>query len=216
MSDTLLDTLPLAQRLALSYASRQSRDAVLALMALDQRLAGILRQGGEPILAQMKLAWWRERLAERPENWPEGEPLLEVLRSWPGDVSALSSLVNGWEVLLAEQLGDAEIAGFAEGRAGGWTALAGALGADGVANVRLAGERWALVDLAHNLGQEAERDQVLASLAPMSGKTALARNLRPLAVLDALSVRAVRKGSGSLLGAPAAGLLAMRVGILGR
>ena len=95
----LAETLPLPQRLALTYARRDTRASTLALLALEQRLAAILRSGGEPTLAQIKLAWWRERLGEGPAKWPDGEPLLALLRDFPGGTAQLRPVVDGWEVL---------------------------------------------------------------------------------------------------------------------
>ena len=43
MPDDLTADLPPPQRLALSYASARARPATLALLALDARLAAVLR-----------------------------------------------------------------------------------------------------------------------------------------------------------------------------
>ena len=98
------DPLPLPRRLALAYAPRRSRDAVLGLWLLDQRLAGILQAQGEVLIAQIKLAWWRDRLGEDPAGWPRGEPLLALLQSGKVPPRSYLPLVDGWEALLAEDL----------------------------------------------------------------------------------------------------------------
>ncbi len=205
----LAETLPLAQRLALSYAPRGVREANLALLALDQRLAAILRAGGEPALAQIKLAWWRERLAEPVARWPEGEPLLALLRTWPGGPAVLGGVVDGWEQLLADQLDEAAIAGFADGRAAGWQALGGA-------RAGLAGRRWALADLLLHLDDGDEATAVRAALLRAPAAPRLARAVRPLAVLHTLAARALRRDTRDLLDGPGALACAMRVGIIGR
>jgi hypothetical protein len=46
-------------------ATRVRGTATLALLALDARLAAILRGRREPIAAQLRLAWWREMLDGR-------------------------------------------------------------------------------------------------------------------------------------------------------
>lgn len=211
MSADLIDTLPLPQRLALSYAPRSSREATLALLALDNRLAGILRGASEPLIAQMKLAWWRDRLSEDRADWPQGEPLLALLRDWPGDVARLVSLVDGWETLLAEEVGDSEIAEFAEGRAAGWAVLGGTE----EAAARLAAREWALHDLLlHSADPSADLRQMVTAQEWKPAR--LSRQLRPLAVLHALAHRAVSKDRTALLDGPAAMFFAMRVGMLGR
>ena len=96
-SDSLLESLPPARRLALAYAPAAARLPLLAFLALDVRLAGIVRNSHEPMLAQLRLAWWREQLQRDGGAWPEGEPLLAALRSWDGRHDALVPLVDAWE-----------------------------------------------------------------------------------------------------------------------
>ena len=212
MTNDLAETLPLAQRLALSYAPRTARGPALALLALDQRLGAILRSGGEPAIAQIKLAWWRERLAESPARWPEGEPLLALLRDFPGGCAGLGGVVDGWEILLSEQLDRTAIAAYAQGRAAGWLTLG-----SGGAEVGQAARRWALADLALGLPAGAEQDEVRAVLTAEGwGGLRLPRSVRPLVVLHALAGRALRRDAAELLDGPGAMFTAMRVGIFGR
>ena len=207
MTVDLAEQLPLAQRLALSYAPRAARGPALALLALDQRLAAILRSGGEPMLTQIKLAWWRERLAQDPQTWPKGEPLLALLRDFPGGTSPLAQVVDGWEVLLRETLDRPAITEFATGRAAGWQALGGGEVA----------RAWALADLLLNLPDGPEADAVRAVLQEgQAGIVHMPRELRSLLVLNALAQRALRRGAGELLDGPGALLCAMRLGIFGR
>src|SRR5690348_17161095 len=115
MTQALLDELPPVQRLALAYAPQQARPATLALLALDARLAGILRRRGEPALAQMRLAWWRDVLQKDKEAWPRGDILLGQLREWRDPVG-LVPLVDGWEALLGESF-ERAVDEFVQGRA---------------------------------------------------------------------------------------------------
>jgi 15-cis-phytoene synthase len=203
----LAETLPLAQRLALSYAPAGAHAPVLALCALEARLAGIVRGPGEPVLAQIKLAWWRERLAEDAARWPAGEPLLELLRGFPGGPGVLVPVVDAWEGLLAETL---DPAAFAAGRAAGWAALGGE-------DARAAARRFALVDLLFHLPPGDEADAVRALLAGEGwAPVRLKRPVRPLAVLHGLAARALRRGSAELLDGPGALFVAMRLGFTGR
>ncbi|WP_271077783.1 hypothetical protein [Aurantiacibacter sp. MUD61] len=219
MQDALIDTLPLPQRLALSYAPRKMRGATLALLALDERLSGILRQKGETIIAQMKLAWWRDRFAEAPSEWPEGEPLLALLREFPGDLARLGKVVDGWELLLSDTLDAEAIETFAHGRAQGWLALARAQDPeiDEMAVLNPA-RQFVFADLALHLDQGDERAAVEALLKmerrSRTGKAP--KSVRSLIVLQALALRAIDHSHESLLTGPAAMALAMRVGITGR
>ncbi len=212
-----LEPLPLAYRLALSYAPRGARDATLTLMLLDLRLADILRRHGEPLIAQMKLAWWRDRLGEDPAGWPKGEPLLERLRNWPGDVTGLAVMTDGWERLVSEDLNAPAIVAHAAGRAAGWATLATALGHDDAAqDAASAGREWVLGDLARHLDDGEERQRVKSMAGEPNGSGALPRALRPLAVLRGLSRRALGRGDHELLSGAGAMALALRIGMIGR
>ncbi|MBH5322680.1 hypothetical protein [Aurantiacibacter sediminis] len=219
MHDALIDTLPLPQRLALSYAPKKVRSGTLALLALDERLSGILRQKGETIIAQMKLAWWRDRFAETPTQWPEGEPLLGLLREFPGDLTRLGKVVDGWELLLSENLDAESIDTFAHGRAQGWLSLAHSQAAQiDEMSVLFPARQFALADLSMHMDKGDERTAVEALLtkerAFKLGKPPSA--IRTLMVMRALALRAVDQSNDSLLTGPSAMALAMRVGITGR
>ncbi len=213
----MIETLPLAQRLALSYAPRACRDQALALLALDARLAGIVRGDGEPIIAQMKLAWWRERLAQDPQDWPLGEPLLALLRDSQLEVSSLAPMVDGWEALLAEALDEGVVQAFADGRAALWQTMAKAQGQHDTSAVAATASEQAMVELALNLGTEDEaataRD--IAKAQPWA-RPRLPRSLRPLAILHGLSRRALNREADELLDGPGAMATVLRLGILGQ
>ncbi|MEO5587111.1 MAG: hypothetical protein ABIQ81_05405 [Novosphingobium sp.] len=209
----ILDSLPAVQRLALAYAPSAARGAWLGLLALDTRLAQLVRETSEPMLGQIRLAWWRERLQESPADRPRGEPLLALLGQHG---AAFSPLVDGWEELLGEApLPCASIAGFAMGRAEALAGLATTLGhgESAVETARL-GRSWALADLALNLSHPEEREHAVTLLQadePQPGR--LPRALRPLVVLHGLAFRALRR-DGSDEGVRGF-LAAMRLGILG-
>lgn len=214
MSGALLAELPPLQRLALAYAPARSHPATEALLALDARLATILRGRREPIAAQLRIAWWRETLARPEAEWPRGEPVLDALRGWraPSDLAALA---EGWEVLLAETLVPEAIEEFAAGRVRAFACLARELDVAEVDRAEQAARVWALADLAANLSDVKERALVVErgrDLMP----PALPASLRPLAVLAGLGVAALRKGGAPLLSGPGSALLALRIGLTGR
>src|SRR5580765_716653 len=95
-----LASLPVERRLALSYAPTRSRGLWLGLFALDARLGGVVSEAREPMLAQIKLAWWREDLSKPTVSRRKGEPLLEMLEAWGDEGAGLAALVDGWEVLI--------------------------------------------------------------------------------------------------------------------
>lgn len=213
-----VEALPLPQRLALSYAPRSSRGQIAALWQLDQRLAGILQARGEVMIAQIKLAWWRDRLGEHPETWPVGEPLLALLRTGKVPPRAFVPLVDGWEGLLAEDLTASAVDEFATGRAAAWQAVAQAFsGQEAAAQAATAARETSYFDLALHLASEAEAAAARKlALACKWHQARLPRPLRPLAVIHALSARALRNDSAELLDGPRAGMLALRIGLFGR
>lgn len=210
-----LESLSAEARLALAYAGAR-RETVATALALDARLGAALRGASEPIVAQLKLAWWRDRLREERAAWPAGEPLLAALADWRTDLAPVAALVDGWEALLAERLDAAALDAFAEGRAQLWRVVAAELGAayrsdDLVLSARL----WALGDLAANTGKPEER-AAIAAAGPRGAIPTLPSRLRPLTVLAALGRRGLRRGGRPLLEGVGALPLAIRVGITGR
>lgn len=86
------------ERLALAYAPSRVLAIWVGYLALDRRLADAAREGRDPIMVQLRLAWWRDRLAEPATQWPIGEPLLSMLKVWHPERAALSAVVDGWEM----------------------------------------------------------------------------------------------------------------------
>ena len=210
----LIESLPVQRRLALAYAPGRLRIAYLGLLALDLRLGMLLRQAREPLLAQLKLAWWRDRLAEEPARWPEGEPLLASLREWPVDRSVLAALVDAWEGMLGEPpLAQAAMLALADARAGAFAVLAPAGFSE--AGWRM-GRNWGLADVALHLSHPEEREAALALARAADWRAMrLPSAMRPLAVLHALAARDLRReGKGDKV-SPGALLVAMRAGLIG-
>ena len=206
--------LPEVSQLAVAYAPPAAKPQTAAMLALDERLATILRKKREPMLAQLRLAWWRDRLNEPSTQWPVGDAVLDSLRHWR-EPAALAPMVDGWEVLVADQIDRSALNNFAAGRAAGFAALAAELRQPGEP-ARRAGRIWALADLIANLSDPQERALALALARDNGRPPTLSRSLRPLAVLAGLGWRAVEAGGGPLLTGRGAALTALRVGLLGR
>ncbi len=210
-----------AIRLALAYARASDRPVFEDLFALDRRLADAVRQASEPIIAQLKLAWWRDRFAQSPTEWPKGEPLLERLAQWhdarDADVSRFGALVDGWEALLADRPFASEtIAAFAQGRAEAWSAVALAL--DEAPHLAM---RPALLSAHADLAQfgssaeEALGIRNAAQDALRSSANWMPRALRPFAVLGVLGERSLRS-EGAQLSTVGDFFAGVRAGMLGR
>lgn len=206
--------MPPLSRLALAYAPARARDPWLALLLLDARLCGILRSAREPMLAQLKLAWWRDRLTGKPAQWPKGEPLLALLTPWAERARDLVLLVDGWEGLLAEPpLAEAALAELVAGRVAAVKALAEVIGVPSASDALV--REWTLCELALHRSEPSERDAARALLGEVAGGRAHGA-LRPLAVLAGLNRRAQRRDANDALDGPGAVLSAIRLGIFGR
>lgn len=212
-----LDRLGRAPRLALVYTPPLHRALVAALLLLDEQFAGFVRNASEPVLAQMRLAWWRDRFAQAPADWPKGNPLLAQFAQLGPAARRLEEVVDGWEQLLAERPLDAVgIAAHAQGRAAGWTALATHFGAHVVGGgLESAATRWALVDFAWHDAEVAEREMALDAARAVDPAPALPRPLRSLGVLGGLAKHAVTKHRPPLSRASDM-MIALRVGLFGR
>jgi 15-cis-phytoene synthase len=208
--------LPIERRLALAYSPRSARALTVGLFALDARLAGIIRQAREPLLGQLKLSWWRDRLKGSAAEVARGDPLLELLGEWGRQRSALAGLVDGWEHLLNEgPLEQAALIAFATARGTVCAELAERLDEpEAIPEAARAGRNWALVDLALGLSDPAELALVDVLIKEQNWRPVkLPRALRPLAVLHGLAAR--RQGAAPLLAGPVDGFFAVRLGLLG-
>lgn len=79
------------------------RPALEALWRLDARLFDVVILRREDMLAQLKLAWWRDRLEQvsaNPAALPRGEPLLAALASYWAGTAALTGFADGYEAAM--------------------------------------------------------------------------------------------------------------------
>jgi phytoene synthase len=177
----LVEELPPPLRLAVAYAPRPARAAWTALLVLDQRLRRAAMGASEPLLGQVRLAWWRDRFRSPVGEWPEGEPLLAALQDFDGERAALRDLVDGWEQVLGGTGDDDAVANLVEARAQAVVSLARVLGcSEALDDVAAAARAWSRADLADG-SMEAPR-------AKSDARTIrLPRPMRPLAILAGLA-----------------------------
>ncbi len=220
MTQIAIGALPDELRLALAYAPFRTRELFSIVFLLDTRLAGIVRAASEPLLAQLRLAWWRDELHKPPTSRAKGDPLLDSISAeWCGEEPALAGLVDGWENLVAEPPFPVTTPDrFATGRAQAFSAIARLVGHSAAEDaVELAARRWALADLAGKLSDQEELDLAFGAARALSTlQVRLPRALRPVAVLDGLAQRAISRGGGPLLVGRADALRAIRLGLFGR
>lgn len=217
--NSLTNSFPPEIGIALEYAPAEWRQHWFTLFALDQRLAKLVSTTSEPMLAQIKLAWWRDRLREPVEQRPSGDQVLDQLQLWAGSEQALVDLVDAWEVLVTGDLDTPAVRVYLSGRAAPFAEMA-RLGdlAKLEEAAREAGQIWALSDLVAHLSNAQERAELLSEFADLRAvqTTIWPRHLRPLAVLTALARRHLSSPEKPILTRRRDALLALRAGVIGR
>lgn len=190
---------------------RGSRAALAALWALAERLTKLLREAREPLIGQIKLAWWRDMMAliaNDPAALPKGEPLLaELHAAWAGQ-GGLEALVDAAEAMLlaedeagrqqaAVDFGEAlfDLSAVREGHAG-------------------RGRRWGLLWGAQLQDDAASAHALLAAAKASEAPRSLFSGERALLMLDRWA-GAIALADGGRDGRRE-GLLLLRLGLIGR
>lgn len=194
--------------LALTYVPSRRRAAIGALWSLDAALGAVLAGGREPLISQIKLAWWRDSLDKLDRERAPGEPVLRaiadhVIPSIPG--ARLSELEQPWTALLnQEALTQADLELYAGRGRLLFRYSAQLLGQSSTPDIERAGETWALVDLARHSG-EPDATAALVTARERLTNQRWPSALRPLGMLAALARRDAKRGLARIepQGAPA-------------
>lgn len=188
---------------------RERRAAMAALWAFAERLTNLLIDAREPLIGQIKLAWWRDMaamLARDPDSLPKGEPLLAELTATWARQGGLDTLVDAAEaMLLAEDVADRHTAAAEFGAR--LFALSGS-DADG-------GRRWGLLwGASVQAGAEEARELLAAARDCAPPPRSIFAANRALLMLD--------RWAGTIAGKDgerrwrSEGLLLLRIGLMGR
>jgi phytoene synthase len=157
------------------YAAAPARPGLVALFALDAELAHVVATTTEPMLGEIRLAWWRDRLTELDSAPAPAQPLLQALQQ-----RALPRL-SGADLATLEDR---------------WLGL---LDGEGVPQSHIDGGVQLFVLAARLLGGDL-REAAMLGQAWMHGLAVPGRTsvlLRPLRALVALSARdAARRAAG--------------------
>lgn len=183
--------------------------------ALDARFARLVATTSEPIIGQMRLAWWNDALTDENGVKGQGEPLIDAMRQLAAlPPHGLAQWLDGWEALI----GELDLSGYAEGRGSGlFRALAGQ--EDIPPWLDRAGAAWALWDLS---GHHADPDVAgkaidLARTYISGGSLPWTKQWRPLQIAYHLARHDIEKGRRAPAGlTPAHYWRLVRIGLLGR
>jgi len=210
--------------LALTYVPAARRPALEALWRLDVAMGAVLAGGREPLISQIKLAWWRDSLEKLDGEKAPAEPVLEAVAELvlPSGVSGgeLAAMEEGWTVLLSQEpLGSSELDRYAAARGALlFRFSARILGGESSPQTERAGEGWALIDLARHSNAEDAEAALLAAQRRLQEGVRWPTRFRPLGMLAALARRDAERGLAQLepQGAPARMLRMLRHRLTGR
>lgn len=187
------------QRLVCSSAG-PARGRAVQVMALDNACAHILRYVREPMMAQIRLAWWRDGLNAQTLSPEHKAPDMLAIHGCDGFAEVrggLVALVDGWEeLILSEESGapDKMLEDYARGRGGG---LFAALAPDYAEHSEAAGEIWALWDLVGHLRDDALAAEALALAQQKLERVNISSLPRMLAMMAGVAASDIRKGRGA-------------------
>jgi phytoene synthase len=189
--------------LTIAYAPTEARAALALLWRLDERLADVVRGTKEARLGQIRLAWWREALERLDTHPAPDEPLLKAVASdlLPRGVTgkALGRIADGWVVLLSTlPLDEADLAAHGADRGGILFDAAATVVGSARTGVNIAGEAWALVDLAFHISDRATAMAALEMARQRIGQAGKARWPKRLRAIGALYVLARRDTEAGL------------------
>jgi phytoene synthase len=211
------DAVALDNPLLLAMVRPEKRRALAAIGAFDRTMALTIARakGGDAILAQLRLAWWRDEIAALTTARRRPDPVLAALaQSVPeGAIDALAGLLDAWEgLLLAQPLQAHAAIEHAVRRGTNLAAVARAILDPASTDRGGVGICWAAVDLAMHIDDDTIRSALFdhAGQAPAQDEGAL----RVLRALDGWSHRiALRRGRPAALRDQ---LYLLRIGVLGR
>ena len=210
LTDGSEDAIGVERELALHYAPAGRRAALAAVWRLDARMRRIFVGARDPTLAQIKLAWWEERLAALATDAAPAEPLLRALAPVAVDDAAaanLAAIAGGWRELNVPPWSEQEAYAHARVRGRGLIASAAqALSAEASEVQMLAGEAYALGDLAELASDQNARAMLREAAEARfasAGSAAWPRGLRPMGMIVGLSRRGLRSSRPLRHGSPA-------------
>ncbi len=180
--------------IALAYAKSRFRSSFEALLMLDATLGNAVRAARDPLLGQIRLAWWRDELERVPTLLTTADPVLRAIRAIIARHDVIQgmclAMVNGWEILLSDwPPEDDRLTEFGKLRGGNLFAAAGVLTGAGTAEVLVAsGSAWALRDLSFHCSDKevAKRASELATQKSNSTRR-FPLEMRPFHILARLA-----------------------------
>jgi phytoene synthase len=163
------------------FAPPERRAALLLLYAFNHELARAREVAREPMLALIRLQWWREVLAGAPRRHALAERLHAALAAGALDPRDLGAMVDGREAEAAEVASLADFQRLVRGTAGAVAVAAGrALGAEAeLARLATLGTAYGIAGQLRNVASLARQGRSLLphDLLAAHGPAGTAREL---------------------------------------
>ncbi len=188
-------------------ADPAARTDLIALYAFNHELARAAEVASQPLVGEMRLAWWREALDEmfegRPvRRHPTAQAMTEAVRRRGLDQEALTALVDahlrdldGWPLAAGEALA------YAQATAGRLMALAAAVLAPRAAlgSVEAAGQAWGVAGLSRvgRLPAEWSGDDVHRHIVHALGSANAHLRALPVAAFPAVAYATLARAYGA-------------------
>lgn len=163
------------QHLSLAYAPAEKRGFLEALWTIDASFASIALSAREPMIARIRLAWWKEQGLTSPPPDALGEAVALIKRAHSDVMVGLAGLIEAWDRWLDGE--DKAEAAQERGRAlfrAACLVLAG--GTQPAAED--AGALWSCVELGQPVAEDCRN----------LDRTALRGPLMPLGILATLAI----------------------------
>ena len=165
-------------------------------------MGDVVRTTREPMLGPIRLAWWRERLAEIDAGVPAPpEPRLQAVERdlVPREVTGrdVAALEGGWLRLFDPFPWTIETSEAIWFRGNLLFGLSARILGRPDERIQAAGGLWALVDAARHCSDADSRDTLIKQARTFArglGGSGFPSALRPLSVLAALAIRDVKRG----------------------
>lgn len=186
------------QRLVCTAVGRKAGRAA-RIFALDNACARIAKTVSEPIMAQIRLAWWRDGLMAERVTAEYDAPDMAALRAIEGFAQArlgLVAMIDGWEELIAGGDGNERdmLLAYAEERGAG---LLAALVPEYAERSARAGQVWALWDLAGHVSDAALREAAIGLACQIAESATIAGLPRIITMMAGPAIADVRRGVGA-------------------
>ncbi len=179
----------------------RNRAALAALFAIDAAMSDVVRASSEPMIGQIRLAWWRERLEELELGAVPPEPRLHAIATdlVPRGISGrdVAAFEGGWLKLFTPFPWDVSVVEAIWFRGRLLFGLAAKLLSRTDDRIEAAGGLWAVVDAARHCSDAVSRKALIGevhTLARGLGGVKFDAALRPLSMLAALAIRDLARG----------------------